>query len=111
MSDPWPDMMTKFTISPVKSSTDNRLLRGVIREGCLAAWEVSVTKFTLGNSVQYQDSIPGTLLQPVIFCNWQKTGRLESPMNLDSYWSNFFFFFFVTTWGEGCVTSTLLADL
>ena len=24
MSDPWPDMMTKFIISPVKSSTDNR---------------------------------------------------------------------------------------
>ena len=53
MADPWPDMMkslsdyrcwlfrsvsvkVKSIISPVKSSTDNRLLRGVIREGCLA---------------------------------------------------------------------------
>ena len=26
----------KSIISPVKSSTDNKLLRGVIREGCLA---------------------------------------------------------------------------
>ena len=40
MSDPWPDMMTKFIISPAKSSTDNRLLRDMIREGCLAvAWD------------------------------------------------------------------------
>ena len=44
MSEPWPDVMTKFIISPVKSSTDNRLLRGVIREGCLAvAWDTVIT--------------------------------------------------------------------
>ena len=53
VADPWADMMkkayflscwlfksvfvkVKSVISPVKSSTDNRLLRGVIREGCLA---------------------------------------------------------------------------
>ena len=42
-SDPWPDMMTKFIISPVKSSTDDRL-RGVIREGCLAvAWDTVIS--------------------------------------------------------------------
>ena len=44
MSDLWPDMMTKFIISPVKSSTDNRLLRGMIREGCLAvAWDTVIS--------------------------------------------------------------------
>ena len=51
MSDPWPDMMTKFIISPVKSSTDNRFcffffffLRGVIRESCLAvAWDTVIS--------------------------------------------------------------------
>ena len=40
MSDPWPDLMTKFIISPAKSSTDNRLLSDVIRKGCLAVgWD------------------------------------------------------------------------
>ena len=45
MSVPWPDLMTKFIIiSVVKSSTDNRLLRGVIREGCLAvAWATVIS--------------------------------------------------------------------
>ena len=44
MSDPWPDMMTKFIISPAKSSTGNKLLRGVIREGCLAvAWDTVIS--------------------------------------------------------------------
>ena len=44
MSDPWPDMMTKFIISPVKSSTGNKLLRGVIREGCLVvAWDTVIS--------------------------------------------------------------------
>ena len=48
MSVPWPDLMTKFIISAVKSSTDNRLLRGVIREGCLAvAWETVLSSRSL----------------------------------------------------------------
>ena len=34
----------KSIISPVKSSTDNRLLRGVIREGCLeVAWDTVIS--------------------------------------------------------------------
>ena len=71
MADPWPDMMknlidyrpnffirpisfhagysglfvkVKSIISPVKPSTDNKLLRGVIREGCLAvAWDTVIS--------------------------------------------------------------------
>ena len=65
----------KSIISPVKSSTDNRLLRGVIREGCLAVAGDTVISLRLliglrifcnqiyqGNSVRYQDSITGNLL-------------------------------------------------
>ena len=86
MSDPWPDMMTKFIISPVKSSTDNRLLRGVIREGCLAvAWDTVIS--------------PSPLTGLRILCNqiYNFTNlELGSPMKFNIYWSIFRqLFFFV----------------
>ena len=82
MADPWPNMMKTFfffscwlfrsvflkvksIISPVKSSTDNRLLRGVIREGCPAvAWVTVISPRPLtGLRIRwYQVSITSNLL-------------------------------------------------
>ena len=117
MSDPWPDMMTKFIISPVKSSTDNRLLRGVIREGCLAvAWDTVISPRPLTslrilcNQINLRQLCPVPGLHTRYFTVTsnslyrQKTGRLGSPMNFDRYWSIFsqlffFFFFFINQLG------------
>ena len=81
------DCRVKSIIFPVMSSTDNRLVRGVIRERCLiVAWDIAILRPLTGLRILCN--------QPVIHCNQYvyvtgKTGRLESTMNLDSYLSIF----------------------
>ena len=113
MSVPWPDLMTKLIIiSAVKSSTDNRLLRGVIREGCLAvAWETVLSSRSLTSlrilcnpiNLRQLCPVPGLHTRYCTVtsnsCNWQKLAgwghqRISTATGLDLASSFFFFFFF-----------------